>query len=99
MEEWCRIPPIEFQTLVESMPWCIEAVLVARGGPTTLLKHVVGVSFILAVTCINFFPTLRSYFSALQTGTSASMSVLDVGVDDCDIWGLSLQRRMWRILT
>ena len=28
------LPPREFQTLVESMPRCIEAVL-ARGGPTT----------------------------------------------------------------
>ena len=33
VEEWCRIPPIEFQPLVESMPRSIEAVL-ARGGPT-----------------------------------------------------------------
>jgi hypothetical protein len=31
--EWCRIPPIEFQTRVESMPRYIESVL-ARGGPT-----------------------------------------------------------------
>jgi hypothetical protein len=34
MEELSYIPPIEFQTLVESMPRCIEAVLAARGGPT-----------------------------------------------------------------
>ena len=27
LEEWCRIPPIEFQTLVESMPMCTEAAL------------------------------------------------------------------------
>ena len=33
VEEWCRIPPIEFQTLVESMPRCMEAVM-ARDGPT-----------------------------------------------------------------
>jgi hypothetical protein len=33
LEEWCRIPPIEFQTLVESMPRCIEAVVAAHGGP------------------------------------------------------------------
>ena len=33
MEEWCCFPPIEFQTLVESIPRFIEAVL-ARGGPT-----------------------------------------------------------------
>ena len=33
VEEWCCIPPIEFQTLVESVPMCIEAVLAARGGP------------------------------------------------------------------
>ena len=33
MEEWCRLPPIEFQTLVESTRRCIEAVL-ARGDPT-----------------------------------------------------------------
>ena len=34
MEECCLLPPLEFQTLVESMPWHIEAVLAARGGPT-----------------------------------------------------------------
>ena len=33
MEEWCHIPPIEFQTLVESMPRCIEAIT-ARDAPT-----------------------------------------------------------------
>ena len=33
VEEWCHIPPIEFQTLVEAMPRCIEAVL-DPGGPT-----------------------------------------------------------------
>ena len=33
MEEWCCISPIEFQTIVEYIPRCIEAVL-ARGGPT-----------------------------------------------------------------
>jgi hypothetical protein len=44
---WCRILPIEFQTLVESMPRCIEAVLAARGGPIKTLY--VGVSFILTV--------------------------------------------------
>uniref|UniRef100_A0A4W5LC44 USP domain-containing protein n=1 Tax=Hucho hucho TaxID=62062 RepID=A0A4W5LC44_9TELE len=33
VEQWCCIPPIEFQAL-ESMPRCFEAVLVARGGPT-----------------------------------------------------------------
>ena len=33
VEEWFGIPPIEFQTLVESMPMHIEAVLAARGGP------------------------------------------------------------------
>ena len=33
VEEWCHIPPIEFQTLVESMPRQIEAVLEAHGGP------------------------------------------------------------------
>ena len=32
VEEWRHIPPIEFQTLIESIPRCIEAVL-ARGGP------------------------------------------------------------------
>jgi hypothetical protein len=36
VEEWCHIPPIEFQTLVESMPRHIEAVLAARGGPMAL---------------------------------------------------------------
>ena len=38
VEEWCRIPPIEFQTLVESMP----KVLWSRSGlwwPNALLKH------------------------------------------------------------
>ena len=34
MEEW-RIPPIELQTLVESKPRPIKAVLKARGGPTS----------------------------------------------------------------
>ena len=34
LEEWCSIPPVEFQRLVESMPRRIEAVLAARGGPT-----------------------------------------------------------------
>ena len=33
VEEWCRIRRIELQTLVQSIPKCIEAVLV-RGGPT-----------------------------------------------------------------
>jgi hypothetical protein len=33
VEEWCRFAPIEFQTLVESMPRYIEAIL-ARGFPT-----------------------------------------------------------------
>jgi hypothetical protein len=47
VKEWCPIPPIEFQTLEESMPRPIEAVL-ACGA---LLRHYVGVSFILAVTC------------------------------------------------
>ena len=47
VEEWCCIPPIEFQTLVESMTWCIEAVLTARSAKTLY----VGVSFILGVTC------------------------------------------------
>ena len=28
VEQWCCIPPIDFQTLVESMPRCIEAILV-----------------------------------------------------------------------
>ena len=32
VEEWCHIHPIEFQTLVESMPRCTEAVL-TDGGP------------------------------------------------------------------
>ena len=32
VEEWGRIPPIEFQTLVESMPRCIEAVLAQSGA-------------------------------------------------------------------
>jgi hypothetical protein len=32
IEVWCHIPPIELQTLVESMPWGIAAVLAARGG-------------------------------------------------------------------
>ena len=32
VEEWCRIPPIEFQTLVEAMPRGNEAVLAARDG-------------------------------------------------------------------
>ena len=31
VEEWCRVPPIEFQTHVESIPRCIEAVLFPVG--------------------------------------------------------------------
>jgi hypothetical protein len=34
VEEWCCMPPTKFQTLIESIPRCIEAVL-ARGGPIT----------------------------------------------------------------
>ena len=34
MEEWYRNPAIELQTLVESTPRRIEAVLAARGCPT-----------------------------------------------------------------
>ena len=34
VEEWCRIPPAEFQTLGESMPRRIQAVLAKCGGPT-----------------------------------------------------------------
>ena len=30
VEEWCRVPPIEFQTLVESMPRRTEAVVAPR---------------------------------------------------------------------
>ena len=33
VEGWCRIPPAEFQTLVDSMPRCMQGVLAARGGP------------------------------------------------------------------
>lgn len=33
VEEWCRIPPIEFQTL-ESMPMCMEGVLAQRSNKT-----------------------------------------------------------------
>jgi hypothetical protein len=33
VEDWCRNPSIEFQTLVESMPRHIEAVLEARWRP------------------------------------------------------------------
>ena len=47
VDKWCRIPPTEFQTQVESMPRCIEAVPVARGPIKT---PYVGVSFILSVT-------------------------------------------------
>ena len=39
VEEWCRIPPVGFQTLVESMPRCFEAVL-PRSGPNAPLRHV-----------------------------------------------------------
>ena len=41
VEEWCHIFPIEFQTIVESMPRYIDAVM-AHGGP-----HLLG-SFMLA---------------------------------------------------
>ena len=30
VEEWCRIPPIEFPTPVESMPRCIKAGMACR---------------------------------------------------------------------
>ena len=36
VENWCRILPTEFQTLVESMPRCIEAFM-AHDGPTLML--------------------------------------------------------------
>ena len=49
MEEWCRLPPTEFQTLVESMSRCIEAVLMVAQHPIKTLY--VGVSCILTVTC------------------------------------------------
>jgi hypothetical protein len=39
MEEWCRFPPIEFQTVVEPMPRCIDAILVARVYPTPLVPN------------------------------------------------------------
>jgi hypothetical protein len=45
MEEWCHIPPIEFQTLVESMPRGIEAVL-ARVNQSPIKTSYVGVFFI-----------------------------------------------------
>jgi hypothetical protein len=48
VEEWCSIPPIEFQTFVEYMPRCIEAVLAQRPIKT----RYVDVSFIFAVTCM-----------------------------------------------
>ena len=33
VEEWCRIPPTDFQTLVESIPRCIQAVLFGSWWP------------------------------------------------------------------
>ncbi|GBO15303.1 hypothetical protein AVEN_135224-1 [Araneus ventricosus] len=33
-DEWCELPPRYFQTLVESMPHRVEALLCVRGGPT-----------------------------------------------------------------
>ena len=38
VDVWSRIPPIEFQTLVESMQGCFEAVR-ACGGPNPDLRH------------------------------------------------------------
>ncbi len=35
LEEWCSIPPVEFQSLEELMPRRAEAVLAARGSPTS----------------------------------------------------------------
>ncbi len=48
LEEWCSIPPVEFQRLVESMPRCIEAVLVARGAQHLTKTCYVGFSFNLS---------------------------------------------------
>ena len=49
MKEWSHIPPIEFQTLVESMPRCTEAVLAQH--PIKALYC--GVSFwLLPVCCV-----------------------------------------------
>ena len=64
VEEWCRIPPIKFQTLVESLPRYIEAVL-TRGGPTPY--DTVGVTVNLAVTCIILLRT-----QMLQSGRESA---------------------------
>ncbi|GBM60321.1 hypothetical protein AVEN_108108-1 [Araneus ventricosus] len=33
-DDWCELPPRYLQTLVESMPHCVAALLCVRGGPT-----------------------------------------------------------------
>jgi hypothetical protein len=49
-EDWCGIPPIEFQTLVESMPRCVEGRLAACGGP---IKTICLCFLYLAATCMS----------------------------------------------
>jgi hypothetical protein len=60
MEEWCRNPLIEFQTLVESMWSLIEAVL-THGGP-----------FMLADTCMY----ILSWIQFLDSKVAISIEAL-----------------------
>jgi hypothetical protein len=65
VEQWCHIPPIEFQTLVEYMPRRIAAVL---WWPNALLRHYVGITFILAVTCMSVTFLQHSYNLSTTSG-------------------------------
>ena len=80
MEEWCHIPPIEIQTVVESMPRCIEAVL-ALGARCPVKTLNVAVSFVLAVTCVllhALYKRLRNspYCHAVSQNHSINMNSL-----------------------
>ena len=66
--ECYRITKIEFQTLVESMSRCIETVL-ARGAQHPIQTFYVGVSFILAVTCM-YSMSIVGYYNAVDQNAS-----------------------------
>ncbi|GBO03940.1 hypothetical protein AVEN_116441-1 [Araneus ventricosus] len=48
-DEWCELSPRYFQTLVESMPHRVAALLCVRGGPT---RYQAGVPIFLALQCV-----------------------------------------------
>ncbi|GBN78487.1 hypothetical protein AVEN_158822-1 [Araneus ventricosus] len=47
-DEWCELPPRYLQTVVESMPHRVAALLRVRGGPT---RYLAGVPVFLALQC------------------------------------------------